>query len=420
MNIPVRDEWSIVPLLEKSYNNTLSFNDLISPLYGHRYLFPRIILIYLAKLNSGNIPIGLGIHILLAAGIFTILTYQIKKSVSGIKVNSLIFLPTISLIIFSFSQYLPWVEGFQINIFLSNFAAIAGFNLLTMENFRPRNFVIGLILGIISMYSFSTGIIYWFAGFILLPFIKTKNKKSQVLIYLIWSLSAAFFIYLYINGLDSGPNPQDNNLPLLYILKTVIFNPLILFKFIFILLGEALLVTRNFLYPLLFGLTGLLIYLALLFHLIYFKKFNVKFLIFWIVLSIFTFLSTILIAFGRVIAGFEQSLAPQYRTITNIFWICFLLVSTTSSLNGNFRIRNHLLNKYLVALIFIIISAFFVFSDITFYSFYPRHFGYLTMVKKSLLKGDLTEAKNISFDNPELFKKNLMVLKKYKLFLFNK
>src|SRR4030043_2004153 len=75
---PIQDQWDLVPLLEKSYQGTLSFPDLWAQHNEHRAFFPRMIMIILARLSGWNISYELAMNILLAIGIFMSVVYQLK------------------------------------------------------------------------------------------------------------------------------------------------------------------------------------------------------------------------------------------------------------------------------------------------------------------------------------------------------
>jgi len=51
-NVPIVDQWLFVPVLEKSYEGTLAFQDVFAPHNEHRILFPRIAMLALAHLTG--------------------------------------------------------------------------------------------------------------------------------------------------------------------------------------------------------------------------------------------------------------------------------------------------------------------------------------------------------------------------------
>ena len=55
VNVPVWDDWEMVPLIQKAEQGTLSFKDLYAPHISHRIFFPRLIILALMKISGGNL-----------------------------------------------------------------------------------------------------------------------------------------------------------------------------------------------------------------------------------------------------------------------------------------------------------------------------------------------------------------------------
>src|SRR5215208_7141850 len=72
VDVPFADQWALVPLLERSYRGTLSLHDLWAQHNEHRLLFPRLIMLALARLSAWNTHIEMLANVGLAAGIFAI------------------------------------------------------------------------------------------------------------------------------------------------------------------------------------------------------------------------------------------------------------------------------------------------------------------------------------------------------------
>jgi hypothetical protein len=69
-----------VPLLDKMYRGELAFPDLWAQHNEHRLLFPKIIMLVLARSTGWDIRYELALNLLLAIGIFAILAWQVKKN----------------------------------------------------------------------------------------------------------------------------------------------------------------------------------------------------------------------------------------------------------------------------------------------------------------------------------------------------
>ena len=55
ITIPYWDQWELVPLLEKMHNHTLTLADLWAQHNEHRIIFPKILMMLLARLSNWNI-----------------------------------------------------------------------------------------------------------------------------------------------------------------------------------------------------------------------------------------------------------------------------------------------------------------------------------------------------------------------------
>ncbi len=169
VNVPFLDQWELVPLLEKSYQGTLTFYDLWAQHNEHRLFFPQIMMLLLARLTHWNIRYELAVNIILALGIFAVLIRQVKITERKLKVVRLPWaIPAISLIVFSVSQYQNWLWGWQLQMFLSLLAAVCSIVLLANGGFCWRRFAAAALLGIVANYSFASGALIWPIGLLLL------------------------------------------------------------------------------------------------------------------------------------------------------------------------------------------------------------------------------------------------------------
>src|SRR5688500_18403456 len=54
VDIPFADEWTWIPFLFTAHEHALTFADFFSQHNEHRYFFPKLVLLVLAPLTSGN------------------------------------------------------------------------------------------------------------------------------------------------------------------------------------------------------------------------------------------------------------------------------------------------------------------------------------------------------------------------------
>ena len=167
--VPMWDQWDLVPLLEKTYHGDLTFHDLWAQHNEHRILFPKIIMLVLARLTRWNIAYELVVNIILALGIFTVFVHQVKITGRKPGIAGLHWaIPAISLIVFSISQCENWLWGWQLQMFLNLLAVIGGIVLLANDTFSWSKFAAAALLGIVANYSFANGALVWPIGLLLL------------------------------------------------------------------------------------------------------------------------------------------------------------------------------------------------------------------------------------------------------------
>ncbi|MCX5772431.1 MAG: hypothetical protein NTZ09_19450, partial [Candidatus Hydrogenedentes bacterium] len=68
VDVPFLDEWEYLLILPKSYESTLTLADLFALHNEHRLLFPRLIMVALARLTHWNMIYETGAAVVFAGG----------------------------------------------------------------------------------------------------------------------------------------------------------------------------------------------------------------------------------------------------------------------------------------------------------------------------------------------------------------
>jgi len=97
VDVPIADQWALVPLLEKSYAGRLSLRDLWAQHNEHRLLFPRLLMLGLAHLTGWNTAYELGANVVFSAVIAWLLGWQACVSARRLGVDARPLLPIIAL-----------------------------------------------------------------------------------------------------------------------------------------------------------------------------------------------------------------------------------------------------------------------------------------------------------------------------------
>jgi hypothetical protein len=313
VNVPYQDQWELVPLLEKSYQGTLSISDLWVQHNEHRPLFPLIIMLVLARFSSWNLLYELVANIMISAGTFLTIIYQLKKTERTINnFRACWAIPVISIIVFSLSQGENWLWGWQIAIFLNVFAVTVGIVLLANYAARWLYFILALLMGIIATYSFSTGLIYWVIGLLILFLADHPNKRERKLKIIIWVVTLFVIICTYMYKYQK---------PVTYpFLLLSLSHPIEFIKYVLVYLGApvCLFWIEGAVFLGLFGLVvwGYLIWILMKSQCV---KFNV--LLPYVGFGLYSIGSAMATGIGRVGMGASQALSPRYVTISLLLWV---------------------------------------------------------------------------------------------------
>ncbi len=318
VDVPYQDEWSYLSLIDKSFLGELSLRDFWTQLNEHRPVFPRLIIVPLARLTHWNITYELALNVILALGSFLILSwYVLKSNPFADPSKTRWFIPIISLIVFSIQQLDSWLWGGATTpFFLSVCSAIFGIVLLSAASFRWNIFWIAVFLGIISNYSHSAGFVYWPVGSLIL-FWKGKTQKSKASLawFLIFFFSVLLYSYHYAK-------PAHHHL-LLYGLR----HPGELVASFFLYLGSIFGWKLSF--PA--GVLGFIGFSGMSLFLFFSEKVNKDRILGFIALGFFSLGNALITGIARV--GFHPlaTLEPRYITISYPFWISILILSQITS-----------------------------------------------------------------------------------------
>src|SRR6185369_1059673 len=94
--------------------------------------------------------------------------YQVRRTARTLQMKWARLVPILSLAVFSLNQAENWWGGWNIQIFLNTLAITASIVLLTRPAKSWPAFVLALVCGIVATYSYSTGLLVWWLGIVLL------------------------------------------------------------------------------------------------------------------------------------------------------------------------------------------------------------------------------------------------------------
>ena len=161
VNVPVGDEWALVPLFEKWHAGQLTFADLYQQHNEHRILIPKLIYLAFAQLTNWNLRAEMFFSVALgaatSAGVFVLL----QRTLGGVTRQVLLLWAAANLVIFSPAQAQNWVWGFQLVMFIPTLCLVLTLVVLTSDwRWRPK-FAASVFLIVLATFSFGNGLLLW-------------------------------------------------------------------------------------------------------------------------------------------------------------------------------------------------------------------------------------------------------------------
>jgi hypothetical protein len=329
VDIPYADEWLWTPFLFKAHEHSLTFSDFFSQQNEHRYFFPRLILLVLSPLTSGNTRgamfFSLGLVALTSGALYHLLSRTVETSLN----KRLILFGILNLVLFSPVQAENWTWGFQFVLFLTNFLLVAGICVAVSRRPLRTKFLLCLVISIVATFSFGGGIVAWPFTFPLALAIEHGLAKRKIILWLFgWLCAAGAAVALYFYDYTKPPshppffassNPGD------YLLYLTTF------------LGGHLsgaIGSESIIVAVENGTLLLLLYLGGLFWAIHSRaaEFRKK-MAPWLGLGAFALLNAILAAITRIGFGINQALDSRYTTFSLFLSLSvigmFAIIATT-------------------------------------------------------------------------------------------
>ena len=164
-----RDQWELVPVVDKAFQGTLSFADLWAQHNEHRPFFPRIVMVSLAWATGWNTLAEVALNVAIMSLLVPVLwwTTRLWRNQGDGPLPAATW-PVASLLVFSPAQWQNWMWGWQLMFFLPLASNIAGLSLLCRPRANWGNWAVAVMLGIVGSYSFGASLLYWPVAIVLL------------------------------------------------------------------------------------------------------------------------------------------------------------------------------------------------------------------------------------------------------------
>ncbi|HIJ64451.1 MAG TPA: hypothetical protein HPP77_00765 [Candidatus Hydrogenedentes bacterium] len=231
-DFPYWDAWAVAPLLQKSYEGTLSFRDLWAPLNEHRMPFPYAVMLGLARLTHWNHYWEMSVSVALAAATYCVLLHHVGRTWKLLGLPDLVSLPLfLSVLLFSLVQWECWLIGWNLFVFMNVFAVVTGIMLLAEPKCRWSHWAAAASLGLVATFSQGNALAFWFIGVLILLLVPAENRKKQAARMAGWIVISAIVISLYFYD---SPRPA-NDIPV----REALARPAQYVQYVLIYLGAS-------------------------------------------------------------------------------------------------------------------------------------------------------------------------------------
>ena len=314
VELPYWDEWDLVPLIEKSFSGNLRASDFWALHMEHRMVFPKLLILGLARLTHWNLFVECLFSLGFAVATFSVIGFQINQSQKAICEKNLWLIPAASLFVFSIRQWKNWMMGFNLHLVMGVFFSIAGLIILSQAKLQWKNLFIGAIFGVLAVYSHGVGFAFWgiSLGLLCLGEYESQHLKSRALF--VWFLMSFAVVGFYFLGF-SKPAIHPS-------LLEGVRQPVAWTQYFFRFLAGALFRGAGAAFA---GLWGVILFFIATLKLCREPQKKQASLPFF-ALGAFVLLNAAIAATTRVGLGIESALASRYVTISYPFWISLLVL----------------------------------------------------------------------------------------------
>jgi hypothetical protein len=205
VDVPFLDEWEMVPRLDHWWSGTLTIADFWGQHNEQRPLFPVATMLLLARVTGWSAGWEVALNIVLGAGIFGVFAAYLLTAWRDHGGAPLWLLPVISVLLFSPVQWENWTWGWEIIAFMSVLASVLGAYLVASGARRRGAFASALACGVVTTYSWGSGLLYWVAQ---PPGVWFGGGARRAFRLAVWTVVAAVTIATYFYDFHRPPMPS--------------------------------------------------------------------------------------------------------------------------------------------------------------------------------------------------------------------
>jgi nitrate reductase NapE component len=302
-NLVMLDEWRVALDLQALHSGRLTFGYLFAQHNEHRLLFPRLLMLGLAKVSSFNsmYEMYMGWVFLCATGFLLFRSHMRSGRLTPGWV-ALAIPPT--WLFFTTRQWENLLWGWQLQVFLAVLSFVSASYLLEKSRGMDRRFILALACALVSSFSFADGLLVW--PVCLAQFLFQRRglpegpKKSALWPAGLWACigMGVYFVYLH-HYVRPAYHPST-----LYCLQ----HPGMFFSYMAVALGSPVTGVPESAFPI--GCLLACIYAVA------FLRFRSARSFLPLSLMLFSVLSAAMLGVGRSGSGVDQAYSSRYVTIS--------------------------------------------------------------------------------------------------------
>lgn len=397
IDYPYYDQWDFVPFLEKAYARQLTWTDFWAQHNEHRLVFPRLLMLVLARLSHWNIYLELGANFVLAGLTWLILCAQAKtggrRVFEGTSVTIYLIL---TLIIFSLSQWQNWFNGWQLQEFMNVLAVVLALIALTWGGLPGLGVGLAACFGVVATGSFANGILVWPIGLLLLVLQHAERGKYFRYELLGWTAVGILVTWAYLRDYATPSYHPP--------LSSALAQPLQCSLYVLAYLGQPVW-NLDPVISIVMGMIGLLLWSTSLAQL-FLSRVSIRILSPWIGMALYAIGTAAITALGRVDIGLDQAMSSRYVTMANLLWIAVAIqFYWVARLNDGPIVRRTLAVKV------VLLCALLLTTSLTgAYRWAERHHAYSGLRNQILQGYDLESLQTVYPPNPAVVIERRIVL----------
>ncbi|HEX8208042.1 MAG TPA: hypothetical protein VF587_18400 [Solirubrobacteraceae bacterium] len=201
VNVPITDEWSLVPMFAEWDAGTLSLGDLVRQHHEHVPVFPRTADLLMAPLTDWDLRVAMYRNFAVALVAFALILRALRRTLDGAAFA--VAAVVASLLAFSPIQWENWTWGWQLEWFLSNLAALGAFYALAyrVDESPRRGLALAGAAGVVATFSLGQGLLVWPVGLVIL-LLRRRPWRA-------WTALGVTVYALYFADWDNPPESGD-------------------------------------------------------------------------------------------------------------------------------------------------------------------------------------------------------------------